>query len=235
VPDSDGEWVWVTKEDGGSDEGMTKKVGGQHVEDTDNSFKSEFTNAFRRACQDAWGVGRYLYGEGVPLWLDPSIPTEAIYGQPEPSGTRRPRAEYDDAPAPPIVTRDPAPQPQSQERANVAAPTPAERIDIPATGRDVYAWARVMEQRFRTKILGGMQQGAERRGLDPRRMYNWPQLAVNEICLEAITFLKGLANYRGEFDHIVPHAPAPHRPEVTARLDAAIQGKRANARYRQNG
>ncbi len=70
----------MSKEDGGSDEEMTKKQGGQQIKDVDNSFKSELTNAFRRAAQDAWGIGRYLYQKGVPLFLDPSIPAEAICG-----------------------------------------------------------------------------------------------------------------------------------------------------------
>jgi len=48
---------------------MIKRAG---VEDEDNDFKSEFTNAFRRAAQDAWGIGRYLYNKGVPGWLDPN-------------------------------------------------------------------------------------------------------------------------------------------------------------------
>jgi len=67
-------WLWIAKSDGGGAEGMVKKAG---VEDEDNDFKSEFTNAFRRAAQDAWGIGRYLYKKGVPGWIDPSnLPLE---------------------------------------------------------------------------------------------------------------------------------------------------------------
>ena len=62
-------WTWIAKSDGGGAEGMVKKAG---VEDEDNDFKSEATNAFRRAAQDAWGIGRYLYKKGMPGWLDPS-------------------------------------------------------------------------------------------------------------------------------------------------------------------
>ena len=95
------------------------------------------------------------------------------------------------------------------DRANVVAPAPVERIDIPPAGRDVYAWAKNMETRFRTSILGGMKEGAGRRNLNPTQMYVWPQEAVNEICFEAIDYLKSLPTYRGEFDHIQPQAPAP--------------------------
>jgi hypothetical protein len=51
VPTSSGSFVWMSKEDGGSDEGMTKKENGQKVEDTDISYKSEFTNRERNWCQ----------------------------------------------------------------------------------------------------------------------------------------------------------------------------------------
>jgi len=43
VPDDDGTLAWMWKEDGGSDEEMTKKAGGQTNKDTHNSFKTEVT------------------------------------------------------------------------------------------------------------------------------------------------------------------------------------------------
>ncbi len=67
-------WYWLTKEDGGGNEEMVKKSGGELIPDIDNSAKSLFTNALRRAAQDAWGIGRYIYRKGVPGWLPTSNP-----------------------------------------------------------------------------------------------------------------------------------------------------------------
>ncbi len=205
VPTRDG-WAWRHKEDGGSDEGMTKKAGGQQVEDTDNSFKSEFTNAFRRAAQDAWGIGRYLYQKGIPDWLDPRCPVEAVCG-------RQDQAVVGHPPREPVEARPngdaPAADLAREAREQLAAPTPAERLDLPAAGRDVYAWVRAMEQRFKTSLLGGVRQGAEKRGLNPAQLYAWPQDKVNEIIGEAIDFIMTLPTYRGEFEHVTPGAPVP--------------------------
>jgi len=63
-------WHWLTKEDGGGKEDMVKKSGGELIRDDDNSAKSLFTNSLRRAAQDSWGIGRYLYKKGTPLWLN---------------------------------------------------------------------------------------------------------------------------------------------------------------------
>jgi hypothetical protein len=118
VPTSDNVWLWIAKEDGGGEESMTKKVAGNQVEDVDNNLKSEFTNAFRRAAQDAWGIGRYLYNKGVPAWFDRNAqPEDALKPQgssePSPADDRRSRAGLDDA-------------------------TASDRIDIPAAGPQVY-------------------------------------------------------------------------------------------------
>ena len=146
IPTADGP-TWVTKEDGGSDEGMTKKVGGQQVEDVDNNFKSETTNSFRRAAQDAWGIGRYLYQRGIPDWLDPNCPAEAVCG-PAPASSAPPAVQV------PVVVPEPS-------RANVLAPTPVERIDIPTAGPNVFPWAKAMESKFKTNLVNGMKEGAD--------------------------------------------------------------------------
>jgi hypothetical protein len=206
VPMPDGTWAWMSKEDGGSDEGMTKKVGGQQVEDTDNSFKSELTNAFRRAAQDAWGIGRYLYQKGIPIFLDPSIPAESICGEVAPANSVHGVAQTI-AHADREIPKEKGERDRTA-RAKVAAPAPAvERINLPPAGRDVYAWVRNMESRFRTSLLNRIKEATSIRGLDPTRMSAWPKPMVNEICGEAIVFIKELATYRGEFDHIRTQTP----------------------------
>jgi hypothetical protein len=56
-------WTWIHKEDG---------AGFEEMGDQDNDEKSGYTNALRRAAQDAWGIGRYLYDKGLPGFLDPN-------------------------------------------------------------------------------------------------------------------------------------------------------------------
>ena len=56
-----------------------------------------YTNALRRAAQDAWGIGRYLYQKGIPAWLDPDArPAGRPAAGPDPARRRSPAAEYDD-------------------------------------------------------------------------------------------------------------------------------------------
>jgi Rad52/22 family double-strand break repair protein len=270
VPTSDAGWTWMYKEDGAGFEemGSTNRQTGQFEADVDNDEKSGYTNALRRAAQDAWGIGRYLYKKGVPAWFDSNAtPEDALVPLEDAirceAGDRLARAEYDHAPsanieaadpgdtsfddpqlarlaaakasvlphqlprtleaagnelpggetnpdAKPVAAPAPAPAPAATlpGRANVLAPSKVERIDIPAAGRDVYVWARNAENKFRTQLLGRMKEGAGNRGLKASQLYAWPQEAVTEICLEAIAYIKTLATYRGEFDHLQPAAPA---------------------------
>lgn len=66
-------WRWVDKEDGAGFEemGSNNRQTGEWEADVDNDEKSGYTNALRRAAQDAWGIGRYLYNKGIPGFLDP--------------------------------------------------------------------------------------------------------------------------------------------------------------------
>jgi hypothetical protein len=63
-PMSDGEWAWVHKEDG---------AGFEEMNTADDDEKSGYTNALRRAAQDAWGIGRYLYQKGLQSFLDCNV------------------------------------------------------------------------------------------------------------------------------------------------------------------
>ena len=71
--------VWHYKEDGAGFEEMGSKnrETGEFEYDVDNDEKSGYTNAFRRAAQDAWGIGRYLYRKGIPTFLDPNAGSPA--------------------------------------------------------------------------------------------------------------------------------------------------------------
>src|SRR4051812_25683074 len=78
-PMGNGAWVWHAKEDGAGFEEMGSKNRdtGEWEADVDNDEKSGYTNALRRAAQDAWGIGRSLYKKGVPALLMAGDPSTA--------------------------------------------------------------------------------------------------------------------------------------------------------------
>ena len=67
-------WEWIAKEDGAGFEemGALNRQTGEWEADVDNDEKSGYTNALRRAAQDARGIGHYLYNKGLPGFLDPN-------------------------------------------------------------------------------------------------------------------------------------------------------------------
>jgi hypothetical protein len=57
---------WVAKQDaGGFREMNEKRRDGTFAVDQENTAKTGYSDAFKRAAA-MWGVGRYLYGDGVP-------------------------------------------------------------------------------------------------------------------------------------------------------------------------
>ena len=245
VPTSESVWTWIHKDDGAGFEemGSTNRQTGQFEADVDNDEKSGYTNAFRRAAQDAWGIGRYLYKKGVPAWFDPNAKPEdalvpADIAAQNVSGSRQARSDYDDSPSKEVAAPDPVaasapvastPAQVSQQHAEaheamsdhgaealaakaardaVLTPDPVERLDLPPAGRDVFAWMKNLENKFRTQLQNGMRNGAINRNLNPNQMYVWPQEAVNEICVEAVTYIKTLPTYgrRVRAYSVEPHA-----------------------------
>jgi hypothetical protein len=198
VPMGNGAWVWMHKEDGAGFEemGSYNKQTNEWEADVDNDEKSGYTNALRRAAQDAWGIGRYLYNKGIPAWLDPNASHEdAIRPQPSPAEVNPLHAEAHEA--------------MSAPRESAQAPSPAEAFGIPKAGKAVYAWCKGMETHFKTKLVDGMRDGAQVRGLKPAEFFAWDQPSVDAICLEAIAFIKSLPTYKGEFDHFDTTPPEP--------------------------
>ena len=83
----DGEWLG--KEDGGGAAGMSEE---------DNNEKSAFSDSFKRACVQ-WGIGRHLYGDGVPSYVSGVQAPQPTRQPPAPSTPQRPAA-----PAPTATT-----------------------------------------------------------------------------------------------------------------------------------
>lgn len=186
---ANGSWVWMHKEDGAGFEemGSLDKQTGEREADVDNDEKSGYTNALRRAAQDAWGIGRYLYQKGVPLWLDLDARPLAALPASAPLAPR-PRAEYDGAPAP---------QPPAGN-----GPRTFDNFKIPRPGKAVFAWAKEMEKEFETQLTNGMKREAINRGYSPT-FTDWDEAQVQDICTGVINFVMTLPTYKGQFDHMV--------------------------------
>jgi hypothetical protein len=242
-----GTWIWHYKEDdaGFEEMGSKNRDTGEFEPDVDNDEKSGYTNAFRRAAQDAWGIGRYLYKKGIPTFLDPnaSAPVAApakpaFNAPPVTSGNGTPAA------APPPDVRDPQPpvdtravpaRPLAEETAQAlaaeatafgqriaaeSATKPSfDNFKIPPPGRATFAWAKEMERVFETKFVDGMGQKGEERGYG-RVFADWTAPQVAEIVTDVIGFIKKLPTYKGQFDHIQTEQPGvgPVTQPVAAQL-----------------
>lgn len=214
-------WTWHYKEDGAGFEEMGKfnKQTQEFEVEVDNDEKSGYTNALRRAAQDAWGIGRYLYRKGIPTFLDPNARAPERPKAPTPppcaSSPSAPPAELRDRETPPASTREQPKSPPAQ-----SAPTsygnsqPAQghgNFKLPPAGKPVFAWTKEMEKVFQTKLVDGMGQEGERRGWG-KQFADWDQNQANEICKNAIHFLMTLPTYKGQFDYMFADKVAPGGP-----------------------
>lgn len=220
--DGDNVWVWMAKEDGAGFEemGSTNKTTGEFEYDVDNDEKSGYTNALRRAAQDAWGIGRYLYGKGIPTFLDPNASSPEPSAKPVKSAPTAAPADHSvsDAPAAPAPT--PAPK-------LTPAPAPAapvyDNFKIPKAGKSVFAWSKEMEKTFETTLVSGMGREGENRGWG-NKFAEWTQDQVQEIAMGTITYIRDLPTYKGQFEHLFPNglpvqAPDPKRPAEPAGIN----------------
>jgi hypothetical protein len=197
--------VWMHKEDGAGFEemGSKNKTTGEFEYDVDNDEKSGYTNAFRRAAQDAWGIGRYLYKKGIPDFLDPN----ATAGLPPidnvSAAAPRPPAELADRQAAMPSTREPQAAPAARQPAPAANGQQYDNFKIPKPGKSVFAWCKEMEKTFQTKLFDGMASKGEEQGWG-KQFGDWNEPQVNTVCISAITFLRELPTYKGQFEHLFP-------------------------------
>jgi hypothetical protein len=202
---------WVSKEDGGANEGMAKKVSGEIVEGTDNDAKGFFTNALRLAAQDAWVIGRHLYEKSVPLRLDlenaplRSTPVARAgtaagkyltlpYPLPEEGRGRIDRSRSRSA----EVYQAPTPQPAGPTE----APEPTDQpIQSSRGGEPVWTWAKRMRSTYGTHLTHEVIDGA--RALDPGDWSNtWDSTVTRPVCLDLIAYLMTTPGYQSRFGNL---------------------------------
>lgn len=153
-------------------EALTKSDAGgmSTTSDTSDYEKSGFSDSFKRAAVK-FGVGRYLYGDGVP----PSIRTALSQGRREdPEPTRS-------LPAPD--------RGRDRDRAPDRAPGQATGGLAPRTGKALFAWLREIDEKSGTDVLRNVTEWGKARRYPPR-MIAWNGDQVGE----AVDYCHALMN-----------------------------------------
>ena len=174
----------LTKSDAGGYAGMA---------DQGDDDKSGFSDAFKRAAVK-FGVGRYLYRDGVPSFL---IEREPVLNNPAPAAPEAAAPAQRSAPAPTAgetpAPESPAPQASSTPRsaANSAVGSP------PRSGRALFAWTKDQEQRHQVGLLKYLNGWAKLQDY-PGRMVDWDNDQVNHAYGEACRKLQSIPTGRVE-------------------------------------
>ena len=156
----------LTKSDAGGYAGMS---------DQGDDDKSGYSDAFKRAAVK-FGVGRYLYRDGVP-----SFRTQDSRPKTEEPGPRN------EAPAARPTGKWGQPRPGQSTSHNPA----------PKTGRQLFAWLQKKQQQHDVRIIDAMSAWGGERGY-PGRIVAWPDDAVAEALTEAVEQLRELIAERGD-------------------------------------
>jgi len=150
----------LTKSDAGGYAGMP---------DSGDDDKSGFSDSFKRAAVK-FGVGRYLYRDGVPSFVREREPVlvSAAVAAPE-------------APAPaPAVESQPSPR------------TSSGNGSPPRSGRALFAWTKEQEQRHEVGLLKYLNGWAKLQEY-PGRMVDWDADQVSQAYGEAVRKLQSIS------------------------------------------
>jgi Rad52/22 family double-strand break repair protein len=153
----------LTKADAGGYAGMP---------DSGDDDKSGYSDAFKRAAVK-FGVGRYLYRDGVPSYVRESHPsTEAA----------------------PVVAEAQAPAvPETQAPARPSSGNGS----VPRSGRALFAWTKDQEQRHEVGLLKYLNSWAKLQDF-PGRMVEWDADQVSQAYAEAIRKLHSVPTGHAE-------------------------------------
>jgi hypothetical protein len=152
----------LTKADAGGYAGMP---------DQGDDDKSGFSDSFKRAAVK-FGVGRYLYRDGVPTYPNSSKETaqraQDVGVHPEPPAPRAAAAELS----------SPGPEPTEPK--------------APRSGRAMFAWTKEQEQRHEVGLLKYLNSWAKLQEF-PGRMVDWDADQVSQAYAEAIRKLQSIS------------------------------------------
>lgn len=205
VPDDAGEWTWLYKEDGGGFAGMASGEDDQ---------KSGYSDALKRAGV-AWGIGRYLYREGVPDYLGDQPPPPETHPPVAAPATNRPAANRAPAATAPATNRPAYTPNAAPARGPAYSPPPAQsqgqggydNFRPPARpGPGAFAWLKGLETHFGSGILKMANDIAKHYGL-PTYAKEWDETSLELIAWEVIDQIRTWDNYGGEFEHVEDPRP----------------------------
>lgn len=143
----------ITKQDAGGYGGMP---------DQGDDDKAGYSDAFKRACVK-FGLGRYLYNDGVPAFVTPAEPTSAHQPDPMPA---RPQPSRQAAPP-----RDGGRR-QQEYNGRSAGQQRDYGDKAPTSGRAMFAWCKKKEEETGVGMLRYISKWATDQGF-PDRMVEW--------------------------------------------------------------
>lgn len=175
-------------------------VGGISVtSDPSDTEKSGVSDAFKRAAVK-FGVGRYLYGDGVPPSIREVVMAGLRRSRPGPSAEMPERdALPAPAPAPPTGPRED--RPPRDDR-----PGPP-----PKTGKALFGWLKDRDERHGSDLLAIVTDWGRDNGFPPR-VVQWSAEQVDQAHTEALRLLAGpAAGYANHGAIASDHAPGARR------------------------
>jgi hypothetical protein len=174
----------LTKQDAGGYAGMS-----DHGDDD----KSGYSDAFKRAAVK-FGVGRYLYRDGVP-----------DYNADEPGVIPAPAAREPRSPAvkPPETAPERFAPPPRQPGPTNANGNPR-NYGLPKSGAALFAWAKNLEADFQVATVKTIDEQFVRGMGWPRQYKDWDAAQVELGMLYLCTKLREHPHYDGQFDAVVP-------------------------------
>jgi Rad52/22 family double-strand break repair protein len=141
--------------------------------DPGDDDKSGFADAFKRTAVK-FGVGRYLYRDGVPSFARDEPKNSARLEPNSGAGEAKPREVISPASASP-------PSPRATE----------EGAGAPRTGRALFAWTKNQDGKFECGLLKHLNAWAKSQEF-PARMVDWDAEQVSQAYSEARNRLRGL-------------------------------------------
>ena len=154
------------------------RFGGGLSEKGGNVPRREPTQPFKRAAVK-FGVGRYLYRDGVPAFARERAPALAAPLAPE------------------VPAQAAAPEPASLAPVSAPARTSSGNSSVPRSGRALFAWTKDQEQRHEVGLLKYLNGWAKLQDY-PGRMVDWDADQVSQAYAEACRKLQSISTGQSE-------------------------------------
>lgn len=173
------------------------------MSDAEDDEKSAESSAFKRAAVK-FGVGRYLYRDGVPSFCGDCPPPEPGNGGLRPAAPSK-FTRNGPAAAPPAgepeMPRQPAARTAPSQPRGGNGQGGYDNFQLPRAVKGLFPWTKALGEHYGVDLLDGVSKAGAAIGA-PRKWGEWTMEQVQEVALRAIMYIKTLDNYDGKFDHI---------------------------------